>query len=111
MCREKRSKKLSGQKKAMQDVRKREGGCLGWTIVMASFIVSFIQPGFSTSIGLLLPLIVSHFVASTFEASLTGSILSSIKSLRLIRVKHLAPWFLVPLRLGDPAALPSGQLT
>ena len=66
------------QKTAMEEDRKRDGGCLGWTIVLASFMVSFIQQGFSTSIGLLLPFIVSHFKASVLEAGLTGSIMTCL---------------------------------
>ena len=32
-----------------------DGGCLAWTIVAASFMVSFLQDGFRDSFGLLLP--------------------------------------------------------
>ena len=62
----------------MEDNQMTEGGYLRWIVVLASFMVAFIQVGFSYSIGLLLPSIVSHFQASRAEAALTGSIMTCL---------------------------------
>jgi hypothetical protein len=47
-----------------------DGGCLAWTIVAASFMVSFLQDGFRDSFGLILPTISSHFNIGRAEADL-----------------------------------------
>ena len=52
-----------------------DGGCLAWTIVASSFMVSFLQDGIQYSYGLLLPAIASHFRVGRAEAALTSSIL------------------------------------
>ena len=53
-----------------------DGGCLAWTIVAASFMVSFLQDGFRDSFGLILPTISSHFNIGRAEAALTNSIMT-----------------------------------
>ena len=52
-----------------------DGGCLAWTIVAASFMVSFLQDGFRDSFGLILPSICQHFRIGRADASLTNSIM------------------------------------
>ena len=51
-----------------------DGGCIAWTIVFASFLMSFIQDGFSYSFGLLLLPLVEHFHVGRTEASFTSSV-------------------------------------
>ena len=51
-----------------------EGGFLAWAIVFSSFMIHFLQSGFSDSFGLILPSIRTTFNASNAEASLTNSI-------------------------------------
>ena len=53
-----------------------DGGCLAWTIVASSFMVSFLQDGFRDSFGLLLPSLASHFSVGRAEAALTSSIMT-----------------------------------
>jgi len=53
-----------------------DGGCLAWTIVAASFMVSFLQDGFRDSFGLLMPTISDHFKVGRAEATLTNSIMT-----------------------------------
>ena len=72
---------------------KPDGGCLAWTIVASSFMVSFLQDGFRfavaskvedyshfftfrDSFGLLLPTIADHFNVGRAEASLTSSFMT-----------------------------------
>ena len=50
-----------------------DGGCWAWTIVFASFMVSFLQDGFRDSFGMLLPSLAQHFGVGRAEASLTLS--------------------------------------
>eukprot|EP00092_Neocalanus_flemingeri_P017707 GFUD01019160.1.p1 GENE.GFUD01019160.1~~GFUD01019160.1.p1 ORF type:complete len:452 (+),score=88.21 GFUD01019160.1:104-1459(+) len=52
-----------------------DGGCFAWTIVAASFMVSFLQDGFRDSFGLILPAICNHFDVGRAEASLTNSLM------------------------------------
>ena len=52
-----------------------DGGCFAWTIVAASFMVSFLQDGFRDSFGLILPSICNHFHVGRAEASFTNSIM------------------------------------
>ena len=52
-----------------------DGGCFAWTIVAASFMVSFLQDGFRDSFGLILPAICNHFHVGRAEASFTNSIM------------------------------------
>ena len=61
----------------MEGTQRTDGGCIRWIVAMASFM-AFIQVGFSYSIGLLLPSIVSHFQPSRAEAALTGSIMTCL---------------------------------
>ena len=51
-----------------------DGGCKAWTVVFASFMMSFIQDGFSYSFGLLLLPLVEHFNVGRTEASITSSV-------------------------------------
>ena len=51
-----------------------DGGCKAWTVVFASFMMSFIQDGFSYSFGLLLLPLVEHFNVGRTEASFTSSV-------------------------------------
>jgi len=55
---------------------KPDGGCLAWTIVASSFMVSFLQDGFRDSFGLLLPAIADHFKVGRAEAALTSSFMT-----------------------------------
>lgn len=55
---------------------KPDGGCLAWSIVAASSIVSFIQDGFLYSFGLLLPVLSTEFGVSKTEASLVHTLMS-----------------------------------
>jgi len=55
---------------------KPDGGCLAWTIVLSSFMVSFLQDGFRDSFGLLLPAIADHFQVGRAEAALTSSFMT-----------------------------------
>jgi len=55
---------------------KPDGGCLAWTIVASSFMVSFLQDGFRDSFGLLLPNIADHFKVGRAEAALTSSFMT-----------------------------------
>ena len=75
----------------------RDGGMLGWTMVFASFMTSFIQDGFRYSFGLLLPQVEDHFSVGRAEASLTSSILTfltlalgPVAALLLPRLGHRA---------------------
>ena len=58
-----------------QDQRRPDGGCRAWTVVMASFFISFLQDGFTYSFGLLLPKISHHFQVGRGEAALTSSVM------------------------------------
>ena len=49
---------------------------MAWTIVAASFMVSFLQDGFRDSFGLLLPTVSQHFGVGRAEAALTNSIMT-----------------------------------
>ena len=51
-----------------------EGGYKAWAIVFATFMIHFLQSGFSDSFGLILPSIRNTFKATNAEASLTNSI-------------------------------------
>jgi len=53
-----------------------DGGCLAWTIVAASFMVSFLQDGFRDSFGLILPAVSEQFGVGRAEAALTNSIMT-----------------------------------
>ena len=53
-----------------------DGGCLAWTIVAASFMVSFLQDGFRDSFGLILPVVSKQFGVGRAEAALTNSIMT-----------------------------------
>eukprot|EP00088_Acartia_fossae_P050985 TRINITY_DN5723_c0_g1_i1.p1 TRINITY_DN5723_c0_g1~~TRINITY_DN5723_c0_g1_i1.p1 ORF type:complete len:537 (+),score=99.89 TRINITY_DN5723_c0_g1_i1:266-1876(+) len=67
------------EEKGFEDVEKvvtPDGGCLAWTIVLASFMVSFLQDGFRDSFGLLLPSVSEHFKTGRTEAAMTNSIMT-----------------------------------
>ena len=51
-----------------------DGGCLAWSIVAASSMVSFIQDGFIYSFGVMLPVLSKDFGVNKKEASLVNSL-------------------------------------
>ena len=51
-----------------------DGGFKAWMVVFASFLMSFIQDGFSLTFGLLLLPLVEHFNVGRTEASFTSSV-------------------------------------
>jgi len=53
-----------------------DGGCLAWSIVFSSFMISFLQDGFRDSFGLLLPSISEHFKTGRTQAALTNSLMT-----------------------------------
>ena len=55
-----------------------DGGCMAWIIVAASFMVSFLQDGFSNSFGIILPSISDNFGVGRAESSLTNSIMTAL---------------------------------
>lgn len=63
-----------GAKEAGRSSTVPDGGCQAWTVVFASFLMSFIQDGFSYSFGLLLLPLVNIFNVGRTEASFTSSV-------------------------------------
>ena len=53
-----------------------DGGCRAWTIVFASFMVSFLQDGLAYSFGVLVPLLATHYQVGRAETSVTMSIMT-----------------------------------
>ena len=72
----------SSKKKSQVDIKdephhvssKPDGGCVAWTVVAASFMISLIQEGTIYSFGILVPRISDRFGVGRAEASLASSI-------------------------------------
>ena len=81
-----------------------EGGCLAWSIVFSSFLIHFLESGFSDTFCLILPAIRKTFHASNAEASLANSLVVFLT----LGISPVAAW--LSARIGNRLTLALGVI-
>ena len=70
-----------------------EGNCRSWTIVLSSFLIHFLESGFSDTFCIILPAVRETFQANNAEASLANSLVVFLT----LGISPIAAWLAVSL--------------